>query len=71
MNVLSQPIRFRNLGDKFLIHYFMMNSCIFLLKFEFGIPYAAFVQNSSDVSGENVGTICYVKYEKNKNEKTL
>ena len=29
----------------------------FFLKFEFCIPYAAFVQNSSHVSGENVGTI--------------
>ena len=53
----GKPIRLRNLGDSFLIHYFMINS-FFFLKFEFFIPYAAFVQNSSHVSGENVGTIC-------------
>ena len=38
-----QPIRLRDLGDKFLIHYFMINS-FFSLKFEFCIPYAVYVQ---------------------------
>ena len=57
MYVSSQPIRFRNLWDRFLIHFFMIN---YFLKFEFCIPYAAFVQNSSHVSGENDGTICYI-----------
>ena len=32
MQVLSQPIRFRNLGDMFLIHYFKINSFFFFKK---------------------------------------
>ena len=57
----------------------MINS---FLKFKFCVPCAAFVQNSSHVSGENAGTICYKqKFEeptskteisgKNKYDKTL
>ena len=46
-----------DLGVMYLIQYFMINS--FFLKFEFCIPYAAFVQNSSHVSGENVRTFGY------------
>ena len=45
MQVLSQPIRFENLGDMFLIHYFKIN--IFFKKSKFCKLYAAFAQNSS------------------------
>ena len=55
MQVLSQPIRFRNLGDMFLIYYFKITV---FQKFKFCESYAAFAQNPSHFSVENVGTIC-------------
>ena len=59
LQVSSQPIRFRNLGDWCIINS-LFNVKHFFLKFEFCIPYAAFVQNASHVSGENVGMINYI-----------
>ena len=46
MQVSSQPIRFRNLGDMFLLHCFKKTTTVFQ-KFKFCKPYAAFAQNSS------------------------
>ena len=46
-----------------IIHYFMIN------KFsKITILYAAFVQSSSHVSGEHVGTICYIRSLKSQHQ---
>ena len=55
---VSTPIRFRNLGDRFLIHFFMINGLSRILSLHTIRRF--FLQISSHVSGENVGMICYI-----------
>ena len=55
MQVSSQPIRFRNLGDMFLIHYFKINN--FFKKLNSANHMLLLQKKKSHFSVESVGTI--------------
>ena len=60
-NSCKARLSLSDLGIKGYVPNSLFHDKQFFLIFEFCIPYVAVVQHSFYISGQNVGTICYIR----------